>query len=670
MQIQTILVLILAAFVALGLVCFQYFYKNKTRGKLPIILSFLRFITLFSIFLLVINPKFIKKDFLIEKTNLVILSDNSSSVKQYRKSIETVLEKIRNNINLNEKFEVKEYKFGEQLEVLDSLNYKDSNTDISQALKGISDIYSKQNTIGVLVSDGNQTIGEDYEFYANKLKYPVYTVIIGDTNKYEDIRITQVNTNKYAFLKNKFPVEFYVSYDGNNTITAPITINVDGKTVYKNQVQFSKTDKTKRINTFLEANTIGLKTIKLNVEALKNEKNTVNNYKTIAVEVIDEKTNVAIVSSISHPDIGVLKKAIETNEQRSVSIINPNMSFDKLNDVDLFVLYQPDASFDKMYNYISNKKANTFIIVGIKTDLNFLNRVQKQFQIETGYPIQEVFGVVNQSFSKFDISDFNLNEFPPLQSAVGEVTFSNASESLLQMNIKGIDLPNSLLTITDSNDFKLAVFFGEDIWKWRLQAYRNDRNFENFDQFIGKLMLFLSETKQKDRLNIQYQPIYEGVGSAKITATYFDEAFIFNANANLILKLNGDKEIPMLLKGNYYEADLSDLNSGYYDFEVTISNEDLKKSGKFTILDFDVEQQFLSSNYKKMQNFTSNTNGELFYANEIDDLLEQLNSNNQFLPTQKSVENVVSLIDFRLLLALIIAALTIEWFIRKFNGLI
>ena len=420
----------------------------------------------------------------------------------------------------------------------------------------------------------------------------------------------------------------------------------------------------------MEASSIGLKTIKVDIGDLKNEKNTVNNHKTIAVEVIDEKTNVAIVSSINHPDIGALKKAIETNEQRSVSIIKPNTTLDELNNIDVFLLYQPDTSFEKIYNYILNKKTNTFIIVGIKTDLNFLNRIQKQFQIETGYPIQEVFGVTNLSFSKFDISDFKLNDFPPLQTSVGEVSFSNSSESLLQMNIKGIDLPNSLLAIVDSNNSKLAVFFGEDIWKWRLQAYRNNRNFENFDQFISKLILFLSETKQRDRLNIEYQSIYEGVGSARITATYFDEAFVFNANANLVLKLNGNKEVPMLLKENYYEADLSDLNSGDYNFTINVLNENIAKSGKFTILDFDVEQQFLSSNYKKMQNFSSNTNGKLFYTNEIDDLIMQLNSNNQFLPTQKSVENVVSLIDFQLLLALIITTLGIEWFIRKFNGLI
>jgi len=50
-------------------------------------------------------------------------------------------------------------------------------------------------------------------------------------------------------------------------------------------------------------------------------------------------------------------------------------------------------------------------------------------------------------------------------------------------------------------------------------------------------------------------------------------------------------------------------------------------------------------------------------------LIDNLLADAQFVPTQKSNQNVVSLIDFRILLAIIVMALTTEWFIRKYNGL-
>jgi hypothetical protein len=54
---------------------------------------------------------------------------------------------------------------------------------------------------------------------------------------------------------------------------------------------------------------------------------------------------------------------------------------------------------------------------------------------------------------------------------------------------------------------------------------------------------------------------------------------------------------------------------------------------------------------------------------EVSLLIEDLLQDDRFLPTQKSELIVVSLIEFKWLLALIAVALTAEWFIRKYNGL-
>ncbi|MBU2996202.1 VWA domain-containing protein [Cellulophaga baltica] len=670
MQIQTLLLIILAVIIALVIVWFQYFYKNKKRDKTTVLLSFLRFTGVFSLFLLLINPKFKSKSLSVEKVNLTILVDNSSSVAKNKASIQKAIDQLKSNDELADKFAIKTYQFGESIRSFDSLSFSDKKTDISNALKSISEVYSKSNTVAVLLSDGNQTIGQDYEFYSEQLNFPIYPIIVGDTTKFEDVRISQVNANKYAFLKNKFPIEFYVSYQGNKNVSLPVNIAVNGKNVYKEQVKLSNSVSSKKINTLISATEVGVKTISINVGSLENEKNIVNNKKTIAVEVIDEKTKVAIVSTLNHPDIGALKKAIESNEQRSAVIIKPNAKQDVLDDFDVFVFYQPTASFTTVYDFVNNKKVGVFTIVGTNTDLVFLNKIQSKFNVNTDYPTQEVLGVLNTSFSRYDVSNFQADNYPPLLNSSGEAIFSGIHESLLSMNIRGVDLSNSLLAITEPDDVKNAVLFGEGIWKWRLQDYRNHQNFENFDQFIGKLILFLSETTTKNRLNIEYKSVYEGVGNAKVNATYFDETFVFDSKAKLVLKLNNTKEIPMLLKGNFYQADLSDLEAGDYNFTVSVEGQKINKSGKFKILDFDVEQQFLASNNNKLENLATNTAGKVFYPEKIGELISELTLGSKYLPTQKSTGKVSSLVDFRLLLALIILSFSLEWFIRKYNGLI
>ena len=674
MNTQTILFIILAAIVSLALVLFQYFYKNKRKGKLNIALAFLRFITFFCGFLLLINPKFTKNEYTTEKANLIILTDNSSSVASSKQVIEKTIDDIGKSGELNERFSIQKYSFGASLKENDTLAFAEKNTNISKALSALREVYSATNSAIVLISDGNQTLGRDYDFQNEQKQFPIYPIAVGDTTRYEDVSISQVNTNRYAFLKNKYPVEIYVSYTGKEDINVPVKVSLNGKTVYQQTVSFSSTSNSEVINTLLDAKSVGTKNLQVSVGELKSERNKANNKKTVVVEVIDEKTNIALVSSLLHPDIGALKKSIESNGQRSVSIMRPNGNSKEWEDVDLFILYQPNPAFKNLYDYIEKKQANTFTVTGPKTDWRFLNESQKQYTKNSYNQEEEVFGVLNSGFGLFSSGDFSADDFPPLQSSLGDIILNGKNDILLTQRIKGVNLKEPLLAVFEGKEKRDAVLFGENIWKWRMQAYRNMQSFKNFDDLVGKLVLYLATNKSRQRLTLDYDNIYEGSNETRISATYFDKAFAFDANADIILKLKNsgtksDTEVPMLLKGNYYEADLSNLAPGKYDFTVVVKKENLSKSGSFTILDFDVEKQFLATDNKKLQRLAENTGGRLFYPNQNMDLIKSLSSDERFLPTQKNKQNVVSLIDFRLLLGLMVFALALEWFLRKYNGL-
>ena len=531
------------------------------------------------------------------------------------------------------------------------------------------------NSAVVLLTDGNQTLGQDYDFNSSGGQLPIYPVAVGDTTRYEDLAISQVNTNRYAFLKNKYPVQIYVSYSGKRDVTVPVRITLNGKSVFRQNVSFSSINSSEVINTLLNANSVGTKNLKVTIGNLENERNTANNTREVVVEVIDEKTKIALVSTVMHPDIGALKKSIESNGQRSVSILSPADDLKKFEGVDLFILYQPGPNFKGVFDYIENTKANTFTITGPKTDWNFLNRAQKSFTKNSYNQTEEVFAVTNSGFGLFNIADFSVEDFPPLQSSLGDIVLHGKNDILLTQRIKGVDLNQPLLAVFEEGKKRDAVLFGEHIWKWRMQNYRNEQSFKNFDDLIGKLTLYLASNKSRERLTLDYENTYTGSGDARISATYFDKTFVFDANAEMLLKLKNSEtkitsEIPMLLRGNYYEADLSNLSAGKYDFTVSVKKENLSKSGSFTILDFDVEKQFLSTNYEKLQRLAQNTGGSLFYPNQNQDLIQDLLGDDRFLPTRKNKQNVVSLIDFGLLLGLMVIALAAEWFLRKYNGLI
>ncbi|MEP2237182.1 MAG: VWA domain-containing protein, partial [Maribacter sp.] len=356
-------------------------------------------------------------------------------------------------------------------------------------------------------------------------------------------------------------------------------------------------------------------------------------------------------------------------------ILKSNTKNSSLEEIDLFIFYQPTTKFKNAFDFAKSMNANTFIIAGSKTDYSFLNRNNVGLEIENGYPEQEVFGLLNNGFTKYDISKFDLTDFPPLISDAGPILITAPYEALLGTQIKGLDVQQPLLAVIEQNSGKQAFLLGENLWKWRMQTYRNTNNFVNFDEFIGNLIRYLTSSKNKARLNVDYEKVYEGSSNTVITATYFDEAFLFDPNARVTIKVTNSntKKVqtnPMVLKNGYFEADLSNLIAGSYEFVVSVENESKSSSGSFVISEFDMENQFVSSDNAKMEKLAVDNGGKLFYPTQIKALVQDLKENDAYVPTEKSTENIVSLIDYKLLLGLIVFAFAAEWFIRKYNGLI
>ncbi len=678
MELSTVLFIVLAVAAALTLVYFQYFYKNPgKKGSLKIILAALRFVALFCGLLLLINPKFVNKEYFVEKPNLVLLVDNSISMEDAssEEEVSKAIEQIKKDDDIVERFAIYQYGFGNVISATDSIQFNKGNTDISNALLTLNDVFVNGNNAIVLFSDGNQTLGRDYEYITLNKNSIVHPVVIGDTTQYEDISVGLINVNKYAFLRNSFPIESTIRYQGNRPISSTVTVSINGNRVHQERITLSETNNSQTLNTLVEAQSVGIKTIKIEVGALENERNTTNNSKETAIEVIDEKTNVAIISDMLHPDIGALKKSIESNEQRSITILKPGASPNELEDMGLLILYQPNRNFRSVYEYLNNSGANYLTITGSKTDWNFLNSVQESFTVSGSRQTEDILPVLNNAFGLFGVGGFSVDGFPPLQGTLADIVLNKDSEILMYQQLQGINLEKPLFAILTESNTKEAVLFGEDIWRWRAQVYRNEQSFDTFDEFMGNLMVYLSSNKQRSRLELDYELVFDNASMAKVRATYFDESYQFDSNANISINIKGKENdfsrvSPMLLKGSFYQVDLSDLEAGEYEFTVTVQDESLNRSGTFRIMDFNPEKQLISANYKKMERLAVKNKGQVYYLDNLEELQDSLTASPQFLPVQKSRDNVVSLIDFRILLGLIILSLAAEWFIRKYNGLI
>ncbi|MFD1061781.1 VWA domain-containing protein [Winogradskyella litorisediminis] len=676
MNNSTILLIILSFVIALLLALFQYVYKAKKVASRNALIA-LRFVSVFCALLLLINPKFESVTYFEEKPNLVIAIDNSESVAYLNQNekAKTLFQNLVENKDLQNKFNIETFKFGDDVSTSDSLNFDDNTSNISKFFKNYNELYSKSIAPIILISDGNQTIGNDYQYIASKSKQPIFPIILGDTTTFSDLRISQVNANRYAYLKNKFPVEIIANYSGNQSVSSNLTIRSGNVVLFSKRLEFGPNKTSFIINTNLNASSVGVKTYRVEISPLDNEKNKVNNYKNFAIEVIDQKTNIALIAETIHPDLGAFKKAIESNEQRSVEILKPKEFIASSKDFQLVMLYQPNTAFKAVYDKIISQKLNTFTIAGSTTDFNFLNTNQNNFTQDITNQTENYQPILNVNYGTFIVDNITFENYPPLKSDFGAVSFKIPEETLLYKAVNGFNTEESLLSTLEAEERKHALLNGEGIWRWRAQTYLDTDSFETFDNFIGKLIQYLSSNKKRRRLNLDYKSFYNQTENIIVNAQFFNKNYEFDANANLQITFRNkdtdvSKTLPLLLKNASYSIDLSSIAPGDYVFTVKSNDEPVSASGTFKVLEYNVEQQFLNADVSKLQSIANSSGGKSYFIEKSSSLIDDLLNDKRFATIQKSKRNTIPLIDYKYLLGLIALALSLEWFIRKYKGLI
>jgi hypothetical protein len=675
MTTNTILLLLLSLLIASGLSFIQYYYKAKTKSNVNLILAFLRFVSIFGILLLLINPIMSRKTLETIKTPLPIVVDNSSSIVDL-KANETALDlykKLSHNKELQEKFEVQSYKFDNEFQQSGEFDFKGTQTNLDEVAKNLKSIYKNTTFPIVLLTDGNQTSGNDY-VYSFDANNKVYPLVVGDTTTFLDLKVTQLNVNKYAFQKNKFPVEVFLNFSGNKNITTNFSVSQGNSILSKQIVTFSPSKKSAIINVLLPADKVGLQVFKATISSNQKEKNTYNNTKNFAVEVIDQKTNIAIISAIDHPDIGALKRAIESNAQRKVTIVKPN-SVNLLQDYNVLIFYQPTTEFKSVFEKNKVARINTFIITGNNADFNFLNQQQNNLVFKMSGQKEDYLAEFNSQFNLFAIDNLGFENFAPLQNAFGTITTNGTVSTLLSSKIRNIETNSPLLAFAENEGNRSAFLLGENLWKWRMQSHVDNQSFEKFDVFVDKIIQFLASNNSKKSLVVNHESFYNSGEAIEILASYFNKNYEFDEKARLTISVTNTKTKQTknydLLKGNNsYKVNLDGLSAGAYNFSVKELNSKTSYSSHFEILDFDIEKQFVNPDVEKLSQLATQTQGKVYYPNQVDALIQSLLEDENYKAVQKEIVSKTPLIDWVWLLVLISITLISEWFLRKYNGML
>ena len=660
---------------AFSIALFQYKpWKSKTIFW---VLTAMRTLSLCTLFVILYNPEISRNTTELIKPKLAVLVDNSASIGFLGKDslAQDFNAQLKNDTALNTKFDIEFFTFSNSTEQTDTLSFDGLQTNIGQVLLDTQELFRDEVAPIALITDGHQTVGASYSFLAKQLNQTVYPLVLGDTTQYRDLSIKQIHVNTYAFLDNTFPVEIFVHYNGTSKASTALEIYAENQLVFREKISLNTANNSVIVTPKLKADRVGIKRYTARLRPLEDEKILSNNSKPFALEIINQKLNIALISNLTHPDLGVFKSIIGTQKNYSIQRFTTDEFMNSPKDCAFVLLYEPDAHFSSVYTYIQKKNINSFTIGGTATDWAFLNSIQTHYIHQQTGETEEYQAEFNTDFDAFALIPLEFEDFPPLESAFGAIDISTPNEVLLYKSINGMTTKSPLLFAYNNENSRHAVLLGSGLWKWRLKAYQLNDSFKPFDVFFNIIFQYLSTQKKAKRLLVTHDPIFDGSNAIELFAQFFDENFQFNPNAQLEIEVNTPQFnqpllFPLSLVGNTYNVDLSGLKPGNYNYKLRTTDQLISTAGQFEILDFNIESQFLNANYNSLNLLAKETGGRVFLENQYDDLIDQLLKNPNYKSIQKINKKDVPLIDYKWLLLLLILSLATEWFIRKYYGLI
>lgn len=675
MLINLFTYLIISIITALIVALFQYYKVSKISNSIiKSVLIILKTISITAILLLLLDLYYESKSYNKEKSPLYVLLDNSQSIKH--RNLDLEIENIKNqfaNSNvLSDKYHLKFYQFGNNLEVLDSLDYLDNKSNLEMALNNIPEIRRQKRTPVVVVSDGNLT-NSNKNYAINNKSFDLYPLIIGDTTNYFDLELKQINHNKFTTPYSSIPLEILLKSNFNQNYKASIEISSGPNKIILKPLKFRAKERGKVFRCTIPSTNAGENFYKVTVSSSLSEQNLINNTKEFSLTVLDNSINISIMSSLSHPDIGALSRALKQYKNLNIEVVNPDKNLN-LNDTDIFILYQPNESFSEILNFIKSNNLSYCIITGNHTDFSLLNQLEDDYNFSLVGAKQQSSGILklNTDFKSFKLDSILINKLPLLESPAIIDSSDIIDDNTLIYNIKG-DLSSPIIKLFETNSERIVVINGENLWKWRIQFYQNKNSFKEFDYMCHTLIQYLFYANlKKSHFDVRHNSEIRHLSNDKIRLTYYDKNFKPSLKNELKIATknidNGIINIATLNKtDNYYEYDVSNLKPGKYTYNIYDQNNIYSQKGSFVISSFSTENIHVSSNYEAMKNLLKNNN-QVFTYNESDSLLNILKESDNYIPIQTERISKKPLIELNYMLFIIIFSLSLEWFINKYYG--
>jgi hypothetical protein len=638
---------------------------------------------------LLINP-FLKTEKKISEKPLVLLvRDNSSSLSAYRKQVDETEKKLQElSERLADEADWRWISFGEKVAYEKQLLLNEKTSDFSRLFTELGKRFGNQPVAGmVLSSDGLYNRGQEPLYDALKLGIPIYTIPQGDSSTRMDAAIERLRHNSLVFKGRSFPVMASLSAKKLAGKQAELKIfDLNGQNpqqIASKSWRINSERQFEEIELEVLANQPGIRKYRIELQLAGQNENKRNNSREFYVEVIDDETRILLLANSPHPDVSVIRRALELSPQNKVSLLyarNQSEVEQAILQADVVILHQLPATTP--YNWqktLQTAQKPLWFIIGQQSSLTAFNQWQSQIRIQAR---SANFNKVNASessdfelFSLPEIAEIPWTQLPPLDAPFGQYESTVNMRHLLNQKIGQVATDFPLWSFNRQTSPRYAFTLGEGIWRWQLALHQDKVDKDPLGEIIRKTVAYLAIKAEKRPLVVKSQrAIYQEQEALVFEAELYNPSFELTNTPELKMELtdqNG-KQYPFIFNrlGERYVLEAGNLPPGDYRYEATtrLLDQDHKASGVFSIAALALEDMRQQADFDLLANMSEQSGGKTLTTEEIASLEKYLTANNGLSPVSYYEQSTSSLIQFVILMFIILLLLTLEWFIRRYAG--
>lgn len=669
-----VFICILAAAFLTWLLYRKHHFENK---KLLIVMKALRFAGLFLLFVLLLSPILKLKLSKEKKPALLVYVDRSASMDSVKSAQLVSYLKSQENA-LEAQYDIRYFDFAAEVyqgaEVQNRLLSKLGA--VPDHINSMATMHSKG--VAVLVSDGIMNTGLSPLFKTVNANFPVFTIGLGDSAEKADVWVQEVHANSTVFLGNDFTVTIDFRATKLNGQSMDVQLLENGKAIQTQKVRIDGDRFFGKAEFQLNAKAPGYKHYSVRIAPITGEFNLKNNAGDAYIQITDTRRNICIAYHAPHPDVGAIARSLLAFEQYAV--VKLQYQSGALPDADLYILHgfaSTKAEQNAVLELSKKRKPFWFIAsgqsmpaftqfesIGIAPRFQQGGFTEAQGQFVAGfseYLIPEAFGIA-------------LKTWPPLKVSYGKYIMPVSFKPMLTQKIGAVGTDYPLLGLTAAENSRQAWLWGEGIWRWRIQDYTQNGNFELFDRWAAGLIQYLTTQDVKQKFVIFPSAMqFEKNQQVVVFGEYTDLALNMDNKAKAMLQIRGDKglkkEILFARSGKRYRADLGALPSGEYELVAThLGTSKETAVSRFTVTDRVLELEKTVADFGLLRNMASRNQGAYFGAAQAEQCVKTLLNRKDARKVLYYESTATAFIHIKWIFLAIILLFTAEWFLRKREG--